>query len=137
MASLKLKVGLCVAFAALATLTASAQVAKADSITLVCKNKNQRVDLIPRITVDLNEAEGLVTVYYPATSIAYPGKVLETPAVTAGPLAATFDSKAVAFDVGERYNEGFYQRYTLNRLSGELLDFTSVNGPYRPSPTQR
>lgn len=134
---------LCVVLAVLAptltiVLTAVAapgpQAAKTNAVTLVCKNENKRADLIPQITVDLNEAEGRVTVFYPATSLAYPGKVIETPAITAGPLAATFDSKMIAFDVLDRYNRGFYQRYTLDRLSGVLLDFTSVNGPYDQAP---
>ncbi len=129
------RLALLAAIVAFATLAASAQVTKASTVTLVCNNKIKRADLLPHITIDLSEGEGRVSVHYPATSIAYPGgAVVNTPAKSLGPFPATFDSKTIAFDVRDGYNEGFYQRYTLDRMSGNLLDYTSVKAPFDEAP---
>lgn len=100
-------------------------------------NNGLRPDQSPHITVDIDEGKGAVTVNYPATSIYYGSLPTDTPAHSIGPVAAMFDSKTIVFDLRDQ-EPGFYEHFTLDRITGVLLDYNSVHAPFdRASPTDR
>jgi hypothetical protein len=104
--------------------------------TLVCDN-GLRPDQVPHITVDLNAAERTVTVNYPATSIYYGSLPTETPAHSVGPINAVFDAKTIVFDLRDQ-EPGFFKHFTLDRMTGVLLDYNSVGAPFdNASPNDR
>jgi hypothetical protein len=93
--------------ALLAWLTA-AHAAFADPTTLVC-NTGLPLDMGPTI-VDLNEAQGTVTLHLPAL------KNSEIPARTAGPFQATFGPETITFaDMSNGEAD-----YVINRVSGTV-----------------
>jgi hypothetical protein len=109
-----------------AVLLVAGQSVFADPITLLCANIT-RPDF-STLTVDLDEAQGLATVNWPTSSIpngAYPPIIVA--AYSSGPLKAKFDPKSVTFD--ENRGEG-YIRYTIDRLTGELLQYQSHGAPW-------
>jgi hypothetical protein len=114
------------------TVIALCQPALAIEKTLICDN-GLRPDQVPHITMDLDEANSTVTVNYPATSIYYDSLLKDTPARSVGPVAAAFDPKSIVFDLRDQ-EPGFYKHFTLDRLTGVLLDYNSVDAPYDKAP---
>ncbi|MGH7024441.1 MAG: hypothetical protein ACREEB_12760 [Caulobacteraceae bacterium] len=127
--------GCTTASAAFATLIFLSNSVLAAPITLVCDEEHPRPDLQPHLTIDLNQGEQSVTIYYPATSVYYGGNTgaITTPARTVGPIAATFDARSVNFD--RRDGEpGFYQHYSLDRLTGIMHALNSIHAPFDQAP---
>jgi hypothetical protein len=114
-------------FANLAWSKSKAKPAVADAKTLVCNDTYS--NNWPPLTIDLNEAESKIAITSPAwTSTRY--KVPNHwAAFSSGPLPATFDSNTITFDRHDRDSDNFYQHFTINRLSGQLLYYTSINAP--------
>jgi hypothetical protein len=111
-----------VALVALAMLAASAQAARAETITLVC---NTGVSRAAPDTIDLDEAKGLATVHYGGITMSN-GQV--TPVYKPPPSPATFTKNTIRFsehgdDQGKRDVD-----FTINRLTGIVDLVVTVDG---------
>jgi hypothetical protein len=107
-----------------AILMAASQAALAAPVTLICTPVFNVV-----ITIDLNEAAHTVTINNLASydSATTPPTVI--PASSSGPIAAKFDSKMITF--AQHFAKfGTYENWTLDRRTGELLEYRGVNAPY-------
>jgi hypothetical protein len=116
---------------AIAALAMSCSAAMADPTTLVCEN-GLRPDQVPHLTIALDESKGTVTINYPVTSVVYPGSAgpFITPAQSAGPLPAKFDSTSIVFDRHDRESGGFYEHFTIDRVTAVLIDYQSMKAPF-------
>jgi hypothetical protein len=99
------------ALVALALLVASAQAARAETITLVCSTGVSN-DLGPS-TIELNEGKGQVTITYSAVR-ALDGETFG--GYTIGPFAAQFGEKTIFVPTHDDMNK----TYTINRLTGTV-----------------
>ena len=116
---------------AIVALAMSCRAAMADPLTLVCEN-GLRPDQVPHLTVALDDSKGTVTINFPVTSVSYPGMAAPviTPAYSTGPLAATFDPTTIVIDRHDKDSEGFYQHFTIDRVTAVLMYYSSVNAPF-------
>ena len=120
-----------------AILIAASQIALAAPTTLVCHNDSRPGD--PDITVDLNDAKGTATINNPAYYM--PNGNLSpvfVPASSAGPFAAKFDARTITFDQKIVDGPATYHHHTIDRLTGVLFQYSSVDAPWdRAKPQNR
>lgn len=105
-----------------ALVVGSSQVAIAETTTLICDvPHSDRVitDGVP--TIDLNEAQGTITIHYAAWRSVNGGSPF--PATTLGPIPAEFGPDIITIPPVERPGWSIEQPVTLNRVTG----FWSMN----------
>jgi hypothetical protein len=104
-------------------LVAASQATLAVQTTLVCSGP------WGLFTIDLNEAAGAVTLNYPAKPVPETVPPSVIPASTVGPFAAKFNGKSIPF-VSPFGDPTVHENWTLDRLTGVLLEYRGVNAPY-------
>lgn len=107
-----------------AILMAANQATLAAPVTLVCTGG------LGPLTLDLNEAARTVTINFPARPVHETNPPTLIPAVSKGPFAAKFNSKAITFVEPVDSSGTVYENWNLNRLTGILLEYRGVNAPY-------
>jgi hypothetical protein len=112
------------ALVVLAVLAASPQAARADTKILVCTHDGIGTPPYgPTYTVELNEAERTATINFSAVTGQWP-----YPAHSRGPLPAVFDTKSITLD--NNNDPGFFMHFSIDRITGVLLNYTSVGAPW-------
>jgi hypothetical protein len=127
MAVLKLNGGARAALVALVMLASSSQAALAATTKLVC--------LWPvdsgLITLELNEAKRTATIHYPAGTDTFAMPKRYFPAHSEGPIAATFGSKTVTFDIVKSSDGNTtYQHFVLDRVTLAFTFDQGYNAPF-------
>ena len=97
-------------------LTAGAGTASADTTTLICDLHNDLWIQNQPTTIDLNEAQGTVTIH--TGGVHAEGGGFEGP-VTFDPIAATFSDREITF----RWGNASYPISVINRLTGGFAAF--------------
>jgi len=119
--------------AGLALLLVAAGPALAEPTTLICTGADvQRGTTLP-INIDLDEPASAVTINYPAHTDASTTPPTPIAATSDGPLDAIFDPKTVVFNMqkpGSGATVMRYSHYTLDRLTGALIQYDSNNAPF-------
>jgi len=107
-----------------AILMAASRAALAAPVTLVCTGG------LGPLTLDLNEAAHTVTMNFPAKPVPETTPPTLIPASSTGPMAAKFDSKMITFVSPVGGGGTVYENWTLDRLTGVLMEYRGVNAPY-------
>lgn len=104
---------------AMCALVAASDIARADTVTLVCRIDSSVVVETQPTTVELNEAQSAVVVNFaPNRYTVGPGELHA--AWGFGPVQATFSDNVIAFSGGNVPSN--VRHYEINRTTGVFLD---------------
>lgn len=108
------------------TLFAASQPANADTTILVCALDTSHED--PRLvsveegntTIELNEADSIVTVHFAANHPGPNSSGGSVPAGTVGPMHATFGPDTITLQVGDADGGPWHGTFTIDRITGQF-----------------